>query len=408
MGILLKIAWRNILRNKKRSFITISAVTFGLTAMVFLWSFSEGAYFQMSENIKTMITGDLQVYAEGAAGLYNVNQVIEDPRRVETALKAVTEIKLLVPRVVASGLISSATKSLTTFVVGSEPDSEKELSEKNYVVTGRALQHGDEHAIVIGKPMATQLEADIGDKVVLVAQDRYGSLTGEAFRIVGIFETGSDQIDHTTVHLWLPVAQRILSYDQAVTKFLVRLKRDASLEAAYVKIEEALQGQGLQISRWQEVAPMLAQLVEFDRQMILIILIIVITVVSAGVLNTLVMSFVERIREFGLMKALGTQDAKVAGVVLFESLFLTLVGCLVGIGSGLALAFYFQHQGVDLSGFSEGFSNLLIGTVIYPLPRLQHVLITMGVVLGANLLVSLYPAWRASRLEPVEAMRQVG
>lgn len=377
-------------------------------ALVFLWSFAEGAYVQMSENIKTMITGDLQIYPEGAPGLYNVNRMIKQPGDVEKILKKIPAVTLIVPRVVASGLVSSADQSVTTFIVGSDPRREKELSQRDYIVAGRELRLDDDHAIVIGKPMAKQLKVSIGDKIVLVAQDRYGSLSGEAFRLIGIFETGSDQIDNTTVHLLLPVVQRLLSYETEITKFLIRTDPREPLEQVTAQLRERLVSYPLQISRWEEVTPMLAQLVEFDKQMIFVILLIVITVVSTGVLNTLVMSFIERIREFGLMKSLGTKDSVVAGVLLFESFLLTLIGCFVGVSGGLALAFYFRYKGISLTGFAEGFSNLFIGHVIYPHPRLVHVIITVSIVLLANLFVSIFPAWRASRLQPIEAMRQAG
>lgn len=408
MSIFFKIAWRNILRNKRRSAITISAVSFGLAAVIFLWSFVDGFQNQMEESIKSIITGDIQIYPQGAEGLYNVNLLLENPEEVRQAIQTTPKITKKVERVLASGIISSANNSLMTFIGGMDPTQEKIFNPKDLMVEGRMLEDGDEHGTIIGAPMAKQLKVGIGDKIVLVLQDRFGSLVGESFRIVGLFETGSDQIDNSTVDVLLPVLQRLLSAENQVTKILLRTQEGASVDKIIADLKTKLNPDHYKISPWGDIAPMLSQLVEFQQRMIFIVVIIVLSILGTGVLNTLMMSYIERIREFGLMKALGTKDRQVSLLLIFETIWLTFMGSVLGAGLGLGASFFFSKQGINLSQFGETFSNFLIGTTIYPKIYWNHVGTAILVVLCANLLAALYPAWKASKLEPMEAMRQAG
>lgn len=408
MNIFLKIAWRNILRNKRRSAITISAVSFGLAAVIFLWSFVDGFQHQMEESIKNIITGDVQIYPQGAEGLYNVNLLLENPEEVRKVLAETPSIRKKVERVLASGIVSSANNSLMTFVVGEDPVQEKEFNPKNLMVKGRELQNTDEHGAILGLPMAKQLQVDLGDKIVLVLQDRFGSLVGESFRVVGFFETGSDQIDNSTVDILLPVLQRLLSAEGQVTKILLRTDEKVPVEKIIGDLKSKLDSSKYKISPWGDIAPMLSQLVEFQQRMIFIVVLIVLAILGTGVLNTLMMSYIERIREFGLMKALGTQDRQVALLLVLETIWLTFAGTLMGAGLGLSLSYFFAQRGINLSRFGETFSNFLIGTTIYPKVYFEHVGTAILVVLCANLIAAFYPAWKASKLEPMEAMKQVG
>ncbi len=406
--VFIKIAWRNILRNRRRTLITLSAVSFGCFAVIFLWSFIDGFQRQMIDGIKGMITGDIQVYPAGAEGLYNMNRFLENPEEPRAVLSKQPDVDFFVERTIAAGIVSSVENSLTAFIVGGDPDMEKKMRRRSLIVEGHELGPEDTHGTVIGLPMAKQLQVELGDKLVIMMQDRYGQLVGEAFRIVGFFQTGSDQIDNTTAHLLLPVAQRLLSLEGQVTKFLAVLKRGASEEAVLKDLKDKLDPSIYRVSPWQEVVQMLSQLIEFQQRMIFIVIIVVLIVLATGVLNTLMMSFVERIREFGLMKALGTEDRHIGLLLTCETFLLTSIGTILGVSAGLAMAYYFGSVGIDLSRFGKTFSNFLIGTVVYPEPQLLHVMTAVTVVFGTNLVASLYPSWRASRLEPIEAMRHVG
>lgn len=407
MKVFLRIALRNMFRNKKRSLITLSAVAFGLTALIFLRGFVFGAQKQMVENITTSLTSDAQIVPAALENIYNTNGYIEDPEAIRKLVRSDNRIAAFSERVIAGGIVSSATNSMATFLVGFDPALETAIGSRRDVDKGRLMTKDDLHAAAIGDKMREVLGVEIGDKIVVTAQDYYGALAGEAFTLVGTFTTGNDQIDNGTVMMLNPSAQRMLSLDKRISKFALRMKPEVSVDDVVRDLRAQLPSKDLKVLTWQELIPMMAQLINFQNGMIFVVVVIVLTVVAAGILNTLMMSIVERTREFGLLMAIGTKPGQVILLVALESFFITSLGAVLGMIFGIALTAYAARDGIDLSSFVSTFSNFLIGARVYPQVDWFYISIFLGVVMGANVLVSLYPAWRASRLDPVEAMRQV-
>jgi len=408
MTIFLSIALRNILRNKKRSLITLSAVTFGLAALIFLRGFVFGAQEQMVKNITTSLTSDAQIVPAALENIYNTNAYIEDPESIRRILKKDPRVRNYAERVIAGGIVSSATNSMATFIVGFHPDEETRIGSRRDAVRGRLMNLQDDHAAAIGDKMREVLGIDIGDKIIVTAQDYYGALAGEAFTLIGTFETGNDQIDNGTVMLLRSSAQRMLSLDQRISKFALRIEPKDAVMAVVSDLRTQIPSKNLKVLTWEELIPMMAQLIHFQNGMIFVVVLIVLTVVAAGILNTLMMSIVERTREFGLMMAMGTKPRQVILLVGLESFLITSLGAVCGIAVGISLTTYVGHVGIDLSRFISTFSNFLIGAHVYPRVDWFYLGIFIAVVMGSNFIVSLYPAWRASRLDPVEAMRQAG
>lgn len=411
MTILFKIALRNILRNKKRSLITLSAVSFGLGALIFLRSFMFGAQHQMVENITTSLTSDAQIVPKALENIYNTNGYIEDPESIRKILYDDPRILNFAERVIAGGIVSSATNSIATFIVGFDPVQEVAIQSRRDVTQGRLLTRDDEHGAAIGEKMRQMMGVDIGDKIIVTAQDYYGALAGEAFTLVGTFETGNDQIDNGTVMLLTSTAQRMLSLEHRLSKIALKIQSGQNIEKVVHDLRKKIQGMGgteLRVLTWEELIPMMAQLIRFQNGMLFIVVLIVLTVVAAGILNTLMMSIVERVREFGLMMALGTKPSQVIFLVVTESFLLTSFGALLGVMIGVGVSLYFGHYGIDLSSFISTLSNFLIGSHVYPRVDGLYLFFFLLVVFLSNLMVSFYPAWRASKLVPIDAMRQVG
>lgn len=407
MRALFKIALRNIFRHKKRSFITISAIAFGLGALIFLRSFVHGAQSQMTENVTSALTGDIQILPKALENIYNTNGAIENPAPIRTILQD-PRIQGFAENIIGGGLISSSSNSMATFIVGIDPGKEAAIGNELSLVAGRKLASEEPYGAIIGKKMAGVLGIELGDKVVVTAQDYYGSLAGEAYTVIGLFEIGNDQIDNSNVLLLKSTAQRLLSFDQRISKFVIKLAPGASMEEVVQDLRTKIRNPELKVLTWEEMIPMIAQMMRFQNGMIFVVMTIVLIVVAAGILNTLMMSVIERIREFGLMMALGTKPSGIIFLVLCESFLLATAGVFTGLLMGIGTTLYFGKVGVDLSWFVSTFSNLLIGSQVFPRVDWYYLTIFLGVVFLSNVLVSLYPAWKASRLEPIEAMRQVG
>lgn len=408
MRLLFKLALRNILRNKKRSLITISAISFGLGALIFLRSFIFGAQTQMIQNITATLTSDAQIVPTSLENIYNTNGVIDDPESIRVLLREDSRILGFAERILGGGLISSENDSMATFIVGFDPDQETAIKSRRSAVQGRLMNASDTASAAIGEKMRQVLKLNIGDKIVVTAQDYYGSMAGGQYTLVGTFSTGNDQIDNGTVMLLKQTAQQLLSYDQKVSKFALHIDPRFSITDVVHDLRDKILGKDLKVLTWEELIPMLAQMIHFQNGLIFVIVLVVLTVVAAGILNTLMMSIIERIREFGLMMALGTQASQIVLLVVCESLLLTLLGSVVGVTLGVGLTLYFGHTGIDLSGFVSTLSNFLIGSHVYPRVDWHYLRLFLLVVLTSNLSVACYPAWKAARLVPVEAMRQVG
>ncbi len=413
MKIFLSLAFRNITRNKKRSLITLSAVTFGLASLIFLRGFVSGAQRQMVRNITETLTSDAQIVPPGLENIYNTNAYIENPEPLRQLLRSDRRILGFAEVVIAGGIVSSATNSMVTFLVAIDPKQEETVGRRRTIVHGRSLKPDDDYGATIGEKMRQVLDINIGDKIVFTSQDYYGALAGEAYTLVGTFESGNDQIDNGTVLLLKSSAQRLLSLGSRFTKIALKIDPREDLDKVVNDLRSHLllppdSGAPLQVLTWEELIPMLSQMMKFQNGMIFIVMLIVLTVVASGILNTLLMSTVERTREFGLMMAIGTKPRQVILLVALESLLLTSIGALLGVAIGIGLVLYAGHVGIDLSLFISAFSNFMIGSRVFPVIDWFYLFLFLCIVIGSNAIVSLYPAWRASRLEPIEAMRQVG
>lgn len=407
MKLLLKLAFRNIFRHKKRSLITIAAIAVGLGALIFMRSFMHGAHLQMVRNVTRTLTSDAQIVPEALENFYNTNGVIEDPEPIRTLLKSDPRIVAFSERIIGGGMVASEKKSTATFIIGFDLQQEEGLGARREVVLGRALTEADERGVILGEKMRRILEATIGEPIVLTAQDYYGSLTGEVFTLVGTFETGNDQVDNSMAILLKTTAQRLLSFEHRVSKFALRLDPRYPIDDVVQDLRGKIGNSGLKVVTWKNLIPMIAQMIQFQNGMSFVIMAIVLSVVAAGILNTLMMSIVERIREFGLMMALGIRPSQIILLIMFESFSLSLLGAAGGLFLGAGLASYFGHIGINLTRFVSALSNLMIGSHVFPKLDLYYSMIFLVVVLVANLLVSLYPAWRAGRLVPLDAIRQV-
>lgn len=402
------IAIRNLLRHPRRSLVTILAVAFGLMALIFLRAFIYGVQTQITENIAHTLTGDLQIAPPSTHTLFAGNIVIKDPQRIRDILAATPTIQSYAERVNASGVVASAANTIVTTIVGVHPEQEARIQSNRPIVSGAALVDKDMHGVVIGEPMRKILEVDIGEKVVVTAQDAKGELSGEAFTLVGTFETGNDMIDNTTVMMLLPSAQRLMGIGDKISRFVIMLTPQTSVDATARSLQQKLSDnpQKLDVLTWREIAPMFASLMQFQNAMTFIVVLIVLTVVAAGTLNTLMMALIERTRELGLMLALGTTPRQVMLMVGLESLWLTGIGALLGSVLGIVVTFFIGQNGIDLSSFIHTAANFMVGSNVTPRIDWPYLLTFVLFIISANTLVSLYPAWRAGHLAPLESMRR--
>ncbi len=403
------IAWRNILRNRRRSLITIFAIGFGLGAMIFVRGYIDGAHLQMKENFTGLLMGHIQIHSKGFEKTMAINRVIKDPTPIESILQGRPEIAAYSHRVRTFSLFSTTENSVGGILIGIDPVNESKVSKiRNSVVSGRFITAEDVRGIVLGNVLAENLHVTLGDKVVAMAQATDGTLGAEAFRVKGIIKTGVEEIDKGVAFVHLQDVQRMLVLKEAVTDFVIRVDSFDRLNGVAQVLKAKLPIDDLEIMTWSEISPILQQWMDFDEAFAYVFLLIVLVVIVAGILNTILMSLLERTREFGVMMALGTKGYQLALMVGIESFLLGLMGMIIGMMIGLSSTWIFSYWGIPISSkVKEAMASFFMSDVIYPTIEIEHVISSALVVLISSILISLYPAWKVSKLRPVKALHSV-
>jgi ABC-type lipoprotein release transport system permease subunit len=408
LSIYLKLGWRNLWSHPLRTILTAAALGIGIAALTFLSAMDDGWMQQIKTNFALTVTGHIQIHAEGFEDSRKLAQHIKKPEQVIAAISDIAGLQALTRRVRVSGLASSAGYNAGALIYGVELESEKRMSRlATFVSTGSWLPDGDKRAAVLGDGLADKLNIGIGDKLVLMAAVPDGDIASEVFRVRGLVHSGVMDVDGLIVAIPLATAQHWLGLNDAVTDIVIRAKSFEQVTPLTAMLKSALAGQGLEVLRWSDIDPMAQQWADFADAYTWIVLAIVIVVVLAEVLNTMLMSMHERVREFGLMSALGVSPAQVFAMVVWETVILVLIGGIGGFMLGGGLSLWYGEQGLDLSQFAIAFSFMYMDPVVHPVLQADSVLRILGAALFGALIAGLVPAWKASKLEPARALREL-
>ena len=404
--IFAQMALRSVFRNPRRSVITASATAFGLAAYLFLYAFADGFFEQMIQNSTRQLSGHVQVMKAGqAVDLSPALRIVDSPALLGQ-LRARPEVEAAAPRVVLRAMVANPGKSLPVELVGIAPEQERAVTElSGYMKQGTYVQPG-EKGIVIGQKLAEELNARLGDKLVITVQQAGGDLASGAQPIRGIYRTGSDLFDSEYAFIGIDAARRLggLQGDQA-SRIALRLSDRAGSAALARALNQSLSRDGLVAMDWEALLPVVVQMVEMSQVDFYLILSVVFVVVAIGVMNTMVMSVMERTRELGVMLALGTRGGQLLLTILFEALFLAVLGMVAGSVVGGALVFWLNRTGINLSSISGALETIPgITDRVYPVLMFDHVWLPSLLLFLCSVTVALYPAWRAARLDPVEAI----
>mgnify|MGYP003150343230 CR=1 FL=1 len=406
--IFAQMALRSVFRNPRRSLITATATAFGLAAYLFLYSFADGFFEQMIRNSTEQLSGHVQVMRQGHdADLSPALRIDRTAGRLQK-LAAMPNVKAAAPRVLIKAMVANSKTSQPVELVGIAPELERQVTRlADYMVQGRYVEPGGE-GVVIGQKLAEELEARLGDKLVMTAQQEGGDLAYGAYTIAGIYRTGSDLFDREYIFTEIDRARDLLGFqpDQS-SRIALRLADRALSSAMARELNQTLAGDGLVAQDWESLLPVVVQMIDMSQIDFYLILAVVFVVVAIGVMNTMVMSVMERTRELGVMLALGTRAGQVVLTILFEALFLALLGMAAGVVIGTLVVAWFNRTGIDLSGIAGSFEAIPgVTDRIYPVLIFDHVWLPSLLLFLCSVLVAVYPARRASQLDPMEAIRR--
>jgi putative ABC transport system permease protein len=403
------IATRNVLRNKRRTLITAGGAAFCIVAFIFMFGFFDGFGEQTIDNSTGYLTAHVQVERKGFRSNLAPELALQDSAALLEQIRRAPNVEAAAPRVQVQALASTAAKSEGIVLMGIDPDAERRVTFiDRTVVEGQALAPDTDREILIGRRLAEKLRVRLGEKIVVMAQAANGEIATAAFRVRGIFATESNAFDGVYAFVTLTAAQSLLDLGDRASTINIRLADRAHLEQTI----EALRGSGgyeqVVFTPWQELLPQIAEMVRLNRTISQIVNAILLLVVASAVMNTVFMAVAERTREFGVMMALGTPPAAIRRMVVYETLALLTVATIIGYGLGMALVEYSGREGLDLSGLFRGYSAIpgLTG-IIHPKLVLGNIVPPGLALLVAGVLVSLYPAAKAARLDPTTAIRHV-
>ncbi len=422
MSAFLKLAWRNVWRNTRRSVLTIIAVAFGLALCIYTYAIAVGYHNQMIRDAIGVFAGHIQVHARGWDDNQTLEYLIEEPdKTIATVPVGDKRIVGLAPRVVTPGLVSrklvakgggedTSKEENTQFImiVGADPAAELKITIlADKIRRGKFISNDDPTGIIIGEDLAESLGVDVGDRVLLWTQDYYESLQAQFFFVRGIYRAGAFDLDGGYAIAPLATIQRFLNLDDMLTTVTVRLSDPQHLEDVSGEIDSALNPKVYEVLTWEEVMPELRQYVVFDDIGAYVFLAILIIVVAFGILNTQLMAVFERIKEFGTMLALGARPSQVAFTVFAECFFMTGVGVLIGNVLGFIAAYINTKVPINLSSEADLLAVFGIDPKMYAAITWPNFVICSGIIMGLALLMSLWPAMKAARFRPVEALRYV-
>jgi ABC-type lipoprotein release transport system permease subunit len=404
--MLLRIAWRNIWRNTRRSIIVLTSIAVGVVAIVLNDGLSVGMISQIFENQIGSFVSNIQIHEKGFNDNKIIQKLVPHPDRVEEILRHSPEVTWFSRRVVTFGLLSSALNSSGVTLVGVEHERESKVSTvRSQTTVGRYLS-GEKHEIVIGKRLAEKLNVGLGDKVVAMASTRNGNVGADMFRIVGLFETVSAEFDKSFIFISLANAQEMLELNDGVSEFAVITKNRNGVEPVKRTMARKL-GPDYEVLSYADLLPLMLAQMEIYKESIYIVFIIVGLAMIFGIVNTMTMSVFERIREFGVLMAIGMKNSRVIGMILLEALLLGVLGTMIGIVAASAITLPLSVSGLDLSRFSEGLTAFGSGSIIYPVLSVASLIESLCVIPLIAVLGAMYPALKAARFEPVGAIRYV-
>jgi ABC-type lipoprotein release transport system permease subunit len=399
--LLIMLAWRNLWRHKRRTFVMLFALLLGVWSMIAMAALVRGSMEQHIRKEILNLTGHVQIHAPAYRDDPAIEHRFAVPAALTTALQQ-APITAASARVRLPAVISSEYESAGVMLVGIDPQREHGLSFiDNAVKQGRHLESASDPGVVLGRKLAERLETHVGRRVVLMSQDVNNKIGDRGFRVVGIFDADPQVMETGYVFIGLDVAQKMLGMGDEVSEVAVMTDNRQHLDALVERLQAA--APGLDVAPWTEVQPLLVLMEKVNNVVLLVWFAVVFAAMAFGLINTLLMAVFERTREFGLFQALGMPPRFILGQVLVESLILLVLALLLGnIAAWASVASL--HGGIDLSRFAEGLQLVGVSPVIYPTLAAGDVLLANVVVMVLGVLASLYPAWRASRYVPVEAL----
>lgn len=398
-----KMAFRNIFRQKRRSAFTSIGMIFGMVVISFSISLTEGTYSSIIDTFTKSNTGHVQIHAKDYLEIPSIYKSIKETTKLDTILKGQKEIKSFTTRVYSGGLAFFNKKSTGVYIQGIDTNKEKEVTGLNLKWdNGVRFSNNNQRAIVISRHMSHLLKINIKDQLVIISQGVDGSIANDMYEIIGLYDEKNHSGSPNLVYIPIKTLQEFLSMGELVHEYSILLNSIDQSKSVSKKLNSIIKDDKIHVSPWQIVIKDFYKAMQVDKKGNLVTLFIIILVVSIGILNTVLMSILERTREFGVLKAIGTSPFNIFKLIVLENSLLAIFSMIIGILISFNLVYYFSIHEIKLST-PLNYGGLEFSGMKAVL-SFKGIFVPALVVYFSTLIVSIWPAIRAARIIPIKAM----
>jgi ABC-type lipoprotein release transport system permease subunit len=403
---MMRLAWRNLWRNHRRTLIMLLAIAIGVWAMIFMTALMRGMVDEMTRDGIDSLPGYVQIHHADFRDDPSIDNSIQAPGLELLAALENPAVAGWASRVRVPAMIASERDSRGITLLGVDPAAEISIGfDLDNMVEGRFLDNPEDKGLVVGRKLLERLETGLGKRVVVMSQDPENNVADRGFRIVGVYKASLESQEEMFVYGGRSNIQSLLKMGSMVSEIAVA-GHDYRAVDDLLTIIAGASPPASEVLPWMELESYLSSMMNMMDGFVLVWIIVIFLALSFGLINTLMMAVFERIREIGLMQALGMRPSSILYLILMESLFLLALGLLTG--NILAIASILPlKEGIDLSAVAKGMEMMGAGSTLYPALKLRDLATANVVVIVLGLLTSLLPAWHASRYSPVEAITKI-
>lgn len=405
MNKLMKIAWRNLWRNKRRSLITIASIVFAVFFALVMRSMQEGSYGNMINNVVKSYSGYLQIHEKEYWEKKSIDNSFEFNDSLIATIHSIPEIKGYIPRLEGFALASAGKRTKGAIIVGSDTKKENEMTGvAKKIIRGNYLKLNDT-GVLLAEKLAAYLQVDVGDTIVLLGQGYHGVSAADQYKITGIVRFPSPKLNNSMVYMPLGLAQSFYSADQQLTSCVISISKD-DIPIVQQKLQQKINGSDLSVMNWREMQPELVQQIESDRAGGIVMLAILYMIIGFGILGTVIMMVAERLHELGILIAVGMHKRKVIISLFYETLFLGLIGIVTGSIISSPIIWYMVENPIKLTGSA---ADAMIKFGVEPImPSIfdWHIFVNQAIIIfGMSMLSFLYPIFVITKMKVINALR---
>lgn len=404
--MLLKIAWRNIWRNRKRSLVLILSIVMGIWAGAFIMAFYWGMTKNQVEDSIQQNLSHIQLHHPDFKNDYDPSFHITESADLEAKLSADSRVKAYSARAMSVAMAASANKSTGVTIFGIDPDEEDRVTGlKEKLIDGDYFEEGKRNQVIIGNKLAEELRIDVRKKIICTFQDTAGHITSVAARVAGIYKTRHARLEEGYMYMLRDDLAQLQGDAGLVHEVAVLLKDDEDVETVASELKAAFPE--LDTQDWKDLSPELRMMSESFNQYMYIIIGIILLALLFGIINTMLMAVLERVRELGVLMSVGLNKTRVFFMIMLETVFISLIGGPLGLFLAWLTVQLTHRNGIDLGAFAEGLEQYGYSNWVYPELGFGSYIDILIMVVVAAMIASIFPAMRALRLKPVEAIRKI-